>query len=543
MVAKRENGPHSMGWLLMTLWLLSLYYGGAVRAESTLERKMLTDEELSFAEIVKMLKEVKVNGEVQQATLETLARAIADIVGDLAVIKAEKEEPIPVDFGALGDSYACFARCFEFLVRGISNISRDIGAQLWRSWSQWDVVLKTVMSLMAFHVLSSLQGACMNSLRALRKGWKAVQSASGLITGVIRWSRKIPVKDDIEAYKQLISVTRYPGESQAEFIDKLVNKWKALSSRLSDSRLLEILQQHFPREFLNTIYELDLNTVAAEVVLRKWNSYVKIHKLRDANRVRDRAAESGDRPLQTPVRRQNPRQVGRRAGRAGKCFRCNGDHEVKECSWPADIVCNFCKKSGHVKAACRKLHGRVNAVANPLFDQGSDIFDDASIVTDPCLEEGVAPVEYRRDEGTSSAAVNSLIPAVCAAMPANKAFADLQVQTIGRTRCLLDTGAAVSVISAHRLKGKSIASVDRKKKTQLKGFNQSIQDTQGVILLGVKHGNARCRIPFHVIEEDIETIVGYNALKKLRTVWDIGSDRATMGGSEVTLTSTNFKGQ
>jgi len=383
----------------------------------------------------------------------------------------------------------------------------------------------------------------MNSLRAIGKGWKTVKSASGLIYGVIGWSRRIPVKDDIEAYKQLIAVTRYPGESQTEFIDKLVNKWKALSSRLSDSRLLEILQQHFPREFLNTIYELDLSTVAAEVVLRKWNSYVKIHKLRDSNRVMDRAGESGNRPLQAPGRRSSPHQVGRNAGRAVKCFRCNGDHEVKECSWPANVVCNFCKRSGHIKAACKKLKGRVNAVSNPLFEQGSDIFEDASIVTDPCLEGELAPVDFQRDEGTSSAAVNSLIPAVCAAMPANKAFADLQVQTIGRTRCLLDTGAAVSVISSHRLKGKSRVAVDKTKKTQLKGFNQSIQDTQGVVVLGVKHGNAKCRIPFHVIEEDIETIVGYNALKKLKTIWDIGSDRATMGGSEVTLTSTNFRGQ
>jgi len=216
-------------------------------AESTLERKLIGDEELSLAEIVKMLKEVKVNGEIQQATLETLARAIAEIVGDLAVLKAEKEdEHIRVDFGALGDSYACFARCFEFLFRGIGNVSRDIGAQMWRSWSQWDVVLKIIMSLMVFHVLSSIQSACRNSFRLVSKGWKTARGMGGLISGVVGWSRRIPVKDDIDAYKQLIAVSRYPGESQAEFIDKLVNKWKAMSSRLSDGRLLEILQQHFP---------------------------------------------------------------------------------------------------------------------------------------------------------------------------------------------------------------------------------------------------------------------------------------------------------
>jgi len=529
----------------MTLWLLSIGLWDCAKADSTLERKLRGDEELSLAEIVKMLKEVKTNGEIQQATLETLARAIAEIVGDLAVLKSEKEERTHVDFGALGDSYACFARCFEFLFRGIGNISRDIGAQMWSSWSQWDVMLKIIMSLMVFHVVSSIQSACLNSFRVVNKGWKTVKAMGGLISGAVGWSKRIPVKDDIDAYKQLIAVTRYPGESQAEFIDKLVNKWKAMSSRLSDSRLLEILQQNFPREFLNTIYELDLNTVAADVVLRKWNSFVKIHKLHDAKRGTGQAVEPGARPPQNSARRLGQRPVGRNNGRTGRCLRCNGDHEMRECSWPADIVCNFCKKSGHIKAACRKLRGKVSAVSNPLFDQASEIFDDVSVVTDPCLNEpGISLAANPRDEGSSGVAVNSLSPTVCSAMAFNnRAFADLHVQMIGKTRCLLDTGASVSVISSRRLSGRAKAAVDGRKKTQLRGFNRTSQDTQGVVILGVMHGKAKTRVPFHVVDEDVETILGHNALRKLRTVWDIGADKATMGGSEVTLSAENFRSQ
>jgi len=157
-------------------------------AESTLERKLIGDEELSLAEIVKMLKEVKVNGEIQQATLETLARAIAEIVGDLAVLKAEKEdEHIRVDFGALGDSYACFARCFEFLFRGIGNVSRDIGAQMWRSWSQWDVVLKIIMSLMVFCVV--IYPECMSEQLPL--GQQGVEDSKGDGRTDLRCSRLV----------------------------------------------------------------------------------------------------------------------------------------------------------------------------------------------------------------------------------------------------------------------------------------------------------------------------------------------------------------
>jgi len=114
---------------------------------------------------------------------------------------------------------------------------------------------------------------------------------------------------------------------------------------------------------------------------------------------------------------------------------------------------------------------------------------------------------------------------------------------IGTIRCLLDTGAAVSVISSRKLSGRAKAAMDRKRKTQLRGFNKSSQETQGVVILGVMHGKTKVRVPFHVVDEDVETILGHNALRKLRTVWDIGGDRATMGGVEVALTQENSRSQ
>jgi len=516
------------------------------KADSTLERKLMDDEEMSLAEIVRMLKEVKTNGEIQQTTLENMALIMGDLVGDIAVLKAEKEgKRFKVDFGPLDDTYSCFARCFEYLARGIGRIGRDLWAQLYRAWTDGDVLLKAIMSVCILHTLASIHSAVWHVYLGVQKGREALGVAGGMISGLIRWSKTISVKDSIEAYKQLASTTRYPGESNVEFVDKLVNKWKAMSPRLTDGRFLEILRLHLPREFLNTIYELDLDTVSAEKVLGRWNSYVRIHNLRSAGGQARTPTETAHRARPSQTTNQGERRDRGGPGRSGRCSRCNGTHEVRECSWPVDIVCNFCKKSGHIKAACRKLRGKVRAVSNPLFDQASEIFDDVSVVTDPCLNEpGISQAARQRDEGSSDGVVNSLSPAVCSAVSTNnRAFADLHVQMIGKTRCLLDTGAAVSVISSRRLSGRAKAAVDRKRKTQLRGFNMSSQDTQGVVILGVMHGKAKTRVPFHVVDEDVETILGHNALRKLKTIWDIGSDKATMGGSEVPLSAENFRSQ
>jgi len=392
--------------------------------------------------------------------------------------------------------------------------------------------------------MASLNSAFWHVYLGVQKGRDALGFAGGMIAGLVRWSKKISVKDSIEAYKQLASTTQYSGESKVEFVDKLVNKWKAMSPRLNDGRFLEILRQHLPREFLNTIYELDLDSVSAEAVLRKWSSYVRIHNLRNA--------DGHTAPFAEPTLRARPSQAtgqGERRDRGGprrrgQCNRCNGAHEARDCSWPRDIVCNFCKKAGHIKAACQKLRGRVQAIENPLFDQDSVDFEGVSIVEDPCIGGPDNQQTQCSGGGTqSSSAVNTVSAAIYATMPSNKAFADLRLQKLGRTRCLLDTGAAVSVISGKTLREKGIQGVDRSKRTVLRGFNKSSQATAGVLLLGIKHGSAKCRVPFHVVDEDIETIVGYNALKKLRMVWDIGSDQATMGGESLTLSSTNSRGQ
>jgi len=76
-------------------------------------------------------------------------------------------------------------------------------------------------------------------------------------------------------------------------VDKLVNRWKAMSPRLTDSRFLEILRKHLPREFLNTIYEIDFDSVLVNVILKEWSSYVKIHNIRGTSGSTSSTAQTG----------------------------------------------------------------------------------------------------------------------------------------------------------------------------------------------------------------------------------------------------------
>jgi len=510
-----------------------------------MERKLKTEEDHpNYQEILRMLKENRANTETLQDTVQNMANLLAEVIAEMASSKESSvDEGVNVNLSFLGESARCFSVCFEYFLKGIVELGSSLGNQVVTSWHQWDTLMKIIMIVTGFHVLSTAKGAAINGVSLLRKGYQALQFAAGLLTGVVGWSRKIKVVDDIDAYEQLTKRIKYSDESQVDFINRIVNEWKAMTTRLSDARMLRILSRHFPREFLNTVYELDFDRVATEVVLRKWNNFVRIHNLKSQPSGSPQPSRSMPGPSPARTRnRDSPRRVGR-------CNRCNGDHETKDCSWPSTIQCNFCKKPGHIKAACRRLKGRVQAVNNPLFDHESVIFDDASLVDDPCMHgDSAAQVQFQRDESPSEAqpsgsTVNALGYSILSTLPSINTFADLFLQKLGKTRCLLDTGAAVSVISLRTLQKKGVKEIDRSKRTQLRGFNQTSQNTEGIAILGIKHGNARCRIPFHVIDQEVETIIGYGALKKMRTIWDIGSDKATMGDSEVTLASRNSSGQ
>jgi len=511
-----------------------------------MERKFKFEEEdnPNFQEILKTLRGTQSNMEQLQDTVQNLVNIVAEMVAEKEAETASKDrEPLRMDFGFLGDSARCFSVCIEYFVKGIVELGLSLGRQFATSWQQWDSVMKVIMIVTVFHVLSTVKDAAINGFLLICKGYQALHFAAGLVTGAIGWTRKIKVVDDIDAYEQLTKRRKYNDESQVDFINRVVNEWKAMSTRLSDARMLKILSRHFPREFLNTVYELDFEKVSTDLVLRKWNSYVKIHNLQNQSGVSPQPSRAvPNQPQSRPRTKDAPR-------RSGRCNRCNGDHETRDCSWPVNIQCNFCKKSGHIKAACRRLKGKVQAVNNPLYDQESVLFDDASLVEDPCLNsENAAQIQFHRDEGTSNSktsgpSVNSVGYSVLSTLPSVNTFADLCLQKLGKTRCLLDTGAAVSVIGLRTLQKRGIKEIDRSKRTQLRGFNQTSQPTEGIVILGIKHGNSKCRVPFHVVDQDVETILGYGALKKMRTVWNIGTDEATMGDSEVTLASRNSSGQ
>jgi hypothetical protein len=60
-----------------------------------------------------------------------------------------------------------------------------------------------------------------------------------------------------------------------------------------------------------------------------------------------------------------------------KCYRCHGDHQHKSCPFK-NTICHYCKKSGHIRRACRKRSKEThsfNPPVNHIDDDDSDSDD------------------------------------------------------------------------------------------------------------------------------------------------------------------------
>jgi len=235
---------------------------------------------------------------------------------------------------------------------------------------------------------------------------------------------------------------------------------------------------------------------------------------------------------------------------------------------PPRRLCWNCGSPNHTAQNCPRAVARPNQRQFPprnaarqvnQYRENDEEFENASVVEDPISQEMAAREaqeeiqEVRQAESSQMAGLSSItVPLLvdkvqrkmnnCSLLQdARKAtHGEFFIQRVGREHLLLDTGAQVSVLPYKLIEKSGLSSwIDKSKQTSLCGFNGSKQRTEGVIRLGIKHGGRKCIVPFHVVNKDVEPILGFNAMSKLGVKWNLEENRVTVGGQPLPLISRN----
>ena len=355
--------------------------------------------------------------------------------------------------------------------------------------------------------------------------------------------------DILASLQELQGLRKEAGEDLSQYIARYVSTWTNPEPSVPESKAIEVLLPALPRDFVRSMSTLSIHETTLAQVARAFRNYNEWLM----NPQQPRVVQSPQRQFhaqeQWRAQPQPWRVEMRQEAQRGRPF---VQRETRKCY--------NCGKTGHLAARCparrvvreiiapegSRTEGNVRRLEqNPVYERSdSEDFARAPLCKDQlldCFQPAKDQTENRNEEEASAGAeVNAVGYPIMAALPVHHTFAEIFVEKLGKTKCLLDTGACVSVVSKATLKTKGLdGEVDTTKKTWLRGFNGDTQSTAGVLILGIKHGKAICRVPFHVVEKDVETIIGYGALKQMRTVWDLGTEEATMGGQQLKMSTRN----
>ena len=194
------------------------------------------------------------------------------------------------------------------------------------------------------------------------------------------------------------------GESESEFVAalrKIAEHCKygdMLNELLCDRLVCGIYDKHVQQRFLRE-KELTYDNAFATALAAE-------QAKKDSKRLQQDARTEDKPPLQlmqmekpvNHVAKSTPNPSNKRSPPSGRttdeCYRCGRKHQASRCRF-RDYECHFCKKKGHIAAACRKkkqLHD------NPKHEQTNRVTDGGSSDEDNEQEEYSL---YRVSSGSS----------------------------------------------------------------------------------------------------------------------------------------------
>jgi len=59
--------------------------------------------------------------------------------------------------------------------------------------------MKCIVILTVFHALSSIKDTVIKGVNLIKRSFRAIKFAAGMILGIVSWTQRIKMEDDIEA--------------------------------------------------------------------------------------------------------------------------------------------------------------------------------------------------------------------------------------------------------------------------------------------------------------------------------------------------------
>ena len=296
MVSEHRSKMRRCFFVLAPLLLFGLGgVGGQAEAKSSLDGKLKMDDEINFQDLLEAIKSNQNATENLQRIVDNIVEIVSVLAADAAAAKAAKEEAhgFDVELEFTSETWHCVKECLRLFFRGCYEIIVGIVDRLGVAWNQGDFVTKSMLTFMTFNTICTIPDAVRNVVWFVVQVWTAYNALRSWLRGnpkLEKGDKGEKMNDSIESYEELTQVRRYQDERLQDFVDRLVTKWKTLTPKISDARFLRVLKQHFPREFLQGLQDLNLDEVKVDKVLEKWSNFCK-WTAPTANRAAPRATQ------------------------------------------------------------------------------------------------------------------------------------------------------------------------------------------------------------------------------------------------------------
>ncbi|CAB4018206.1 Hypothetical predicted protein [Paramuricea clavata] len=222
-----------------------------------------------------------------------------------------------------------------------------------------------------------------------------------------------PQKSALVARYEFDNRARNAGETVSEYVAVL--KHLATECKFNETMRLERLRDRLvsgirDRKMMSELLKLKLEELTFDTAVAKCiaieQSCKDVETMQGGRDSNHTNKESDSVNLLNKPEEQNRNTKAKKGRDASpspadpKCYRCHGDHQHKSCPFK-NAICHYCKKSGHIRRACRKRSKETHSFKPPVNhiddDDDSDSDDYLTRQLDIQVIESPGPALFGRD--------------------------------------------------------------------------------------------------------------------------------------------------